>query len=66
VFIDPPYEIENQEVEKNLESLLGRLSKNALVLVERSTRAEAIDAAGYELVETKNFGDTAVYWLRAS
>ena len=66
VFIDPPYEIENQEVEKNLESLLGRLSKNALVLVERSTRAEAIDAAGYELLETKNFGDTAVYWLRAS
>ena len=66
VFIDPPYEIENREVEKNLESLLGKLSKNALVLVERSTRAEAIDAAGYELLETKNFGDTAVYWLRAS
>ena len=27
VFIDPPYEITNEEVEKNLESLHGSLSK---------------------------------------
>jgi 16S rRNA (guanine966-N2)-methyltransferase len=66
VFIDPPYEVTNEEVEKNLESLLRSLSKNALVLVERSTRAEAISTAGYELLETKNFGDTAIYWLRAN
>ena len=66
VFIDPPYEITNQEVEQNLEALLSALSKNALVLVERSARAEAISTAGYELLETKNFGDTAVYWLRPS
>jgi 16S rRNA (guanine966-N2)-methyltransferase len=66
VFIDPPYEVTNEEVEKNLESLLRSLSKNALVLVERSTRAEAISTEGYELLETKNFGDTAIYWLRAN
>jgi 16S rRNA (guanine966-N2)-methyltransferase len=66
VFIDPPYEITNQEVEKNLESLLGSLSKTALVLVERSTRAEPISTEGYDLLETKNFGDTAIYWLQAS
>jgi 16S rRNA (guanine966-N2)-methyltransferase len=64
VFIDPPYEISNQEVEKNLESLLGSLSKDALVLVERSARAEAIATKGYELLETKNFGDTVIYWLK--
>lgn len=64
VFIDPPYEITNQEVEQNLEILQGSLSKNALVLVERSARAEAISADSYELLETKNFGDTVVYWLR--
>lgn len=64
VFIDPPYEVTNQEVEKNLESLLGSLTKNALVLVERSARAEAIATVGYELLETKSFGDTAVYWLK--
>jgi 16S rRNA (guanine966-N2)-methyltransferase len=66
VFIDPPYEITNQEVEQNLEALLSTLSKNALVLVERSARADAISTIGYELLETKNFGDTAVYWLRPS
>ena len=64
VFIDPPYEISNEEVEKNLESLLGSLSKDALVLVERSARAEAIATKGYELLETKSFGDTAIYWLK--
>jgi len=64
VFIDPPYEVANAEVLKNLESLAGSLSKNSLVLVERSTRAEPISPSGYELLDTKNFGDTAVYWLK--
>lgn len=64
VFIDPPYEVTNQEVEKNLASLLASISKSALVLVERSARAEAISTDGYELLETKNFGDTATYWLK--
>jgi 16S rRNA (guanine966-N2)-methyltransferase len=64
VFIDPPYEVANDEVVKNLESLLGSLSKSSLVLVERSTRAEPISSSGYELLETKNFGDTAIYWLK--
>jgi 16S rRNA (guanine966-N2)-methyltransferase len=66
VFIDPPYEISNKEVEQNLESLVRSLSKDALVLVERSARAEAISSQGYELLEVKNFGDTAIYWLKPS
>jgi 16S rRNA (guanine966-N2)-methyltransferase len=64
VFIDPPYEVTNEEVEKNLAALLDSISNDALVLVERSTRAEPISASRYELLETKNFGDTAVYWLK--
>jgi len=66
VFIDPPYEVTNEEVEKNLAALLASISTDSLVLVERSTRAEAISASGYELLDTKNFGDTAVYWLKPS
>ena len=66
VFIDPPYEITNEEVEQNLATVHGALSKDALVLVERSSRAEAISTTGYELLETKNFGDTAIYWLKPS
>jgi 16S rRNA (guanine966-N2)-methyltransferase len=66
VFIDPPYEISNTEVEHNLESLKPLLADKALVVVERSARAEPIATAGYDLIETKNFGDTAVYWLTPS
>ena len=64
VFIDPPYEVTNQEVEKNLASLVDSLSSKALVLVERSSRAAAIACEGYQLIDTKNFGDTAIYWLK--
>ena len=64
VFIDPPYEVTNDEVEKNLASLLDSLSSKALVLVERSSRAHAISTDGYELLETKNFGDTSIFWLK--
>jgi hypothetical protein len=56
--------VTNQEVEKNLASLVDSLSSKALVLVERSSRAAAIACEGYELIDTKNFGDTAIYWLK--
>jgi 16S rRNA (guanine966-N2)-methyltransferase len=64
VFIDPPYELENAELEKNLDSLRSSVSADALVLVERSSRAEAIASEKFELVDQKTFGDTAVYWLK--
>jgi 16S rRNA (guanine966-N2)-methyltransferase len=64
VFIDPPYELTNQEVEKCLESLRQLVSDKSWVLVERSSRVDAFATTGYELVDTKPFGDTAVYWLK--
>ena len=64
VFIDPPYELTNQEVEKCLESLRRLVSEKSWVLVERSSRVDAFATTGYELLDTKPFGDTAVYWLR--
>lgn len=64
VFIDPPYELTNQEVEKCLESLRQLVSEKCWVLVERSSRADAFSTSGYELVDTKPFGDTVVYWLK--
>lgn len=64
VFIDPPYEISNQEVEANLNQLLPLLSKTALVMLERSSRSDAPNLpAGLELEEKKNYGDTDIYWL---
>jgi 16S rRNA (guanine966-N2)-methyltransferase len=64
VFIDPPYEVINEEVIQNLEALLPRLTKDAVVMVERSSRSEALTIpAGLEIDEEKSYGDTVVYWL---
>jgi 16S rRNA (guanine966-N2)-methyltransferase len=65
VFIDPPYEIGNEEIQEDLEKL-GPILKNATVVVERSSRTEApIWPEGYSLEDTKSYGDTVVYWLSA-
>jgi 16S rRNA (guanine966-N2)-methyltransferase len=64
VFIDPPYEIDNAQVEAELEALLPRLSKGAVIVVERSSRTEdLVIPDGYEFEEKKNYGDTDVTWL---
>lgn len=64
VFIDPPYEVTNAEIEANLSALLALLTAEATVIVERSSRGEKLNLpAGFELDELKNYGDTDVYWL---
>jgi hypothetical protein len=45
---------------------MSSVSTGALVLVERSSREEKFATNGYELMETKNFGDTSLYWLKRS
>lgn len=62
VFIDPPYEIGNDEVTENLLGL--KLGEDAVIVVERSSRTDAPNwPAGFELEDTKDYGDTVVYWL---
>lgn len=64
VFIDPPYEVSNAEVEGILKALAPSLSPQATVVLERSSRGEMPNLEPeYELEETKNYGDTVVYWL---
>jgi len=64
VFIDPPYEIGNEEIESNLEALLPRLTVEATVIVERSSRGEKFAVPeGYALEDSKSYGDTEVFWL---
>lgn len=64
VFIDPPYEISNEEIEENLSALLPKLNPEAIVIVERSSRSEAFAISeGYVLEDSKNYGDTEVFWL---
>ncbi len=64
VFIDPPYNVSNDEVTENLQNLLAWLKPDATIILERSSRTEAPTLpTGLVLDETKSYGDTAVYWL---
>jgi 16S rRNA (guanine966-N2)-methyltransferase len=66
VFIDPPYEISNEEVSENLTALVPRLASDA-IMMERSSRSGSVELpAGLELDEEKNYGDTTVFWLNKS
>lgn len=64
VFIDPPYEVPNEEVTQNLNDLVARLGKDAVVMLERSSRSEVPEIPAELIIdEEKNYGDTNVYWL---
>jgi 16S rRNA (guanine966-N2)-methyltransferase len=64
VFLDPPYEFSGAEVARNLEALVPRLAPDAVVVLERSSRDEAVALPdGLELDRRKDYGDTALYWL---
>jgi len=67
VFLDPPYELGPAELVHNLEQLVSRLSADAVVVIERSSRdAELAWPAGLELDKRKDYGDTSVWWVRVS
>ena len=63
VFIDPPYEVTNEEVTANLAALESHLNADALVIVERSSRSGVVSAPKYlTLDEEKSYGDTVLYF----
>jgi 16S rRNA (guanine966-N2)-methyltransferase len=67
VFLDPPYELSNDEVTRNLAALLPRLDPDAVVVLERGSRDPQPDLpAGLELDRRKDYGDTVLYWLFAT
>jgi 16S rRNA (guanine966-N2)-methyltransferase len=67
VFLDPPYELGGLELLHNLDALVPRLSPDAVAVLERSSRDPAPDwPGGLELERRKDYGDTALYWLRRS
>lgn len=63
VFIDPPYEIPNSEVEEVLTLLKvnGHLEPDAQIVVERSARGEQFTwPSGFEPVQERTYGETLV------
>ena len=66
VYIDPPYDYSNSDLEEVLSNLhLGDfLSDDALIAVERTSRSkEPIWPIGYELARSKNYGQATIYYL---
>ena len=66
VLIDPPYEMTNQKLTEVSQLLARSLAKDALVVVERSSRHEMPELFGLELQSQKSYGDTSVYFFRVS
>jgi 16S rRNA (guanine966-N2)-methyltransferase len=66
VFVDPPYDLSDDELVHALKTLEPRLPADAIVCVERSTRTGEPDwPAGLLLDRRKDYGETAVWWLSA-
>lgn len=63
VFIDPPYDLSNVELEANLAALVPLVADDALVIVERSSRSpEPQWGPGFALDRRKDYGDTTVWY----
>lgn len=64
VFLDPPYDLGDDELTENLAALAPALAPDALVIVERSSRSGPPNwnAAGLEPLRDRAYGDTALWW----
>jgi 16S rRNA (guanine966-N2)-methyltransferase len=68
VFADPPYPLENEEVEEALHLLASRdwLAAGAVVVVERSARSvEPTWPPGLVRERSKEYGETVLWYVRA-
>lgn len=64
VFIDPPYELAHDELSATLADLAPLLTHPAMVVVEQSKRAGALDLPGdLELERSRDYGDTTLHYL---
>lgn len=66
VLLDPPYKTSAAEISSFVEALdkAGNLTKDALVLYERSNSAPTIEPEGFRPLKSKRYGQTAVDLLR--
>ena len=62
IFIDPPYELSNLEVSKQLEQISS--SPGVVIVLERSSKSEAPEfSPKLSILREANYGDTVVYFL---
>lgn len=67
VLIDPPYEISEAALAKNLASLTTLVKDDAVIMVERSTRSpEPTWPAELHVLRQKRYGETMLWWAEKS
>lgn len=62
VFIDPPYDLSEPALARVLAALTTLLNKDAVIVIERSSRSVVpAPAVGWQLERTRNYGETAIH-----
>lgn len=65
--LDPPYDLGEEELARNLAALVPLLADDAVVLVERSSRSpEPAWPAGLARIREKRYGETSLWWAEIS
>ncbi|MFS0867269.1 RsmD family RNA methyltransferase [Microbacterium sp. 179-B 1A2 NHS] len=63
VFLDPPYDLPDADLATTLELLVPKLSADAVVVLERSSRSGEPPLPDLLQVDrSKKYGDTALWW----
>jgi 16S rRNA (guanine966-N2)-methyltransferase len=66
-FIDPPYELGESALARDLELLAPLLAEGAIVVVERGARSpEPVWPAGLDVDRRRDYGDTTLWWATAA
>lgn len=64
VFVDPPYDLDDDALAATLALLVPRLAPGAVVIVERATRSGApTPPIGLGVSRERRYGDTTLWWL---
>ena len=67
VFLDPPYDLGETELAHTLALLAPRVSADAVIVLERSSRSPQPQLPpGLEVERRKDYGDTTLWWLGTS
>ena len=71
VFVDPPYALETEQVELLIENMVSKgvvsAAADTLIVLERSARSVAPKiCAGWEIFDTRNYGETAVMFIQST
>lgn len=71
VFIDPPYALETEQVDRLIENMVSKgvvsAAADTLIVLERSARSVAPKiCAGWEIFDTRNYGETAVMFIQST